>query len=306
MKTFSSIDATREGLEEVSYLPSESIATTVFLALQLGRPILIEGPAGVGKTDLARATAEALGRELIRLQCYEGLDESRALYEWEYGKQLLYTQILRDRIHQLTCDADTLEEAVEALEKDGNIFFSERFLIARPLLRALKESSDSLLLIDEIDKTDAEFEAFLLELLSEFQITIPEIGTYRAETIPPVFLTSNSERDLTEALKRRCLHLHIDYPTEELEEKILARRVPDAPDALRRGVVRAVHAVRVLQIRKPPSISESIDWLRSLLLMGHEVLDREAFEKNLNILLKYQGDIQAALEGSSPALKNLQ
>ncbi len=306
MKTFSSIDETRDRLEEVSYLPSESIATTVFLALQLGRPILIEGPAGVGKTDLARATAEALDRELIRLQCYEGLDESRALYEWEYGKQLLYTQILRDRIHQLTCDAGTLEEAVEALEKDGNIFFSERFLIARPLLRALKESSNSLLLIDEIDKTDAEFEAFLLELLSEFQITIPEIGTYRARSIPPVFLTSNSERDLTEALKRRCLHLHIDYPSEELEEKILTRRVPEAPEALRRGVVQAVQAVRVLQIRKPPSISESIDWLRSLLLMGHEVLDREAFEKNLNILLKYQGDIQAALEGSSPALKNLQ
>lgn len=306
MKIFSSIDETRDRLEEVSYLPSESIATTVFLALQLGRPILIEGPAGVGKTDLARATAEALDRELIRLQCYEGLDESRALYEWEYGKQLLYTQILRDRIHQLTCDAGTLEEAVEALEKDGNIFFSERFLIARPLLRALKESSNSLLLIDEIDKTDAEFEAFLLELLSEFQITIPEIGTYRARSIPPVFLTSNSERDLTEALKRRCLHLHIDYPSEELEEKILTRRVPEAPEALRRGVVQAVQAVRVLQIRKPPSISESIDWLRSLLLMGHEVLDREAFEKNLNILLKYQGDIQAALEGSSPALKNLQ
>ncbi len=306
MKTFSSIDETRDRLEEVSYLPSESIATTVFLALQLGRPILIEGPAGVGKTDLARATAEALDRELIRLQCYEGLDESRALYEWEYGKQLLYTQILRDRIHQLTCDAGTLEEAVEALEKDGNIFFSERFLIARPLLRALKESSNSLLLIDEIDKTDSEFEAFLLELLSEFQITIPEIGTYRARSIPPVFLTSNSERDLTEALKRRCLHLHIDYPSEELEEKILTRRVPEAPEALRRGVVQAVQAVRVLQIRKPPSISESIDWLRSLLLMGHEVLDREAFEKNLNILLKYQGDIQAAMEGSSPALKNLQ
>jgi len=279
-----SIEATASGLESAGYIPNRQTATAVFLAHHLRKPILVEGPAGVGKTELAKSAAAWLGLPLVRMQCYEGLDESKALYEWKYGKQLLYTQILKDR----------LGAALEKLHGFGDLFFSERFLEPRPLLRALREPEGAVLLIDEVDKSDQEFEAFLLEILADYQVTVPEIGTVRAAVPPLVVLTSNSTRDLGDALKRRCLHLHIGLPDAKLEGRILAARVPDIDAGLRRQVVRCVQELRTVDLRKLPSVSETIDWARTLVLLHARELDSELVRSTLNVLLKFESDIEAA------------
>jgi MoxR-like ATPase len=293
---FESVDETAEKLSATGYLPSREIATAVFLADRLEKPILVEGPAGVGKTQLARAFAEASGRELLRLQCYEGLDESKALYEWEYAKQLLYTQLLRDRIGAAIAGAESLAEAADRIAGEGNVFFSERFLVARPVLRAISSEAPVLLLVDEIDKADPELEAFLLEVLSEWTVTVPEIGTLRARRIPRVVLTSNAARDLSDALKRRCLHLHIDFPTRERELAIVRGRVPEASDALARAVVGAVAKLRTLDLRKAPSISETLDWVRALAVLNADRLDPQLLDDTLGLVLKYEADVARARE----------
>ncbi len=279
-------------LERRGYLPSREIATAVFLADRLEKPLLVEGPAGVGKTELAGAFAAATGRRYLRLQCYEGLDEAKALYEWEYGKQLLYTQLLRDRIGDALGGAASLAEAADRIAAQGNVFFSERFLLPRPILRAVTSSEPALLLVDEIDKADPEFEAFLLEVLSDYAVSIPELGTFRALHTPRVVLTSNASRDLSDALKRRCLFLHIDYPSQERELAIVRARAPEAREALARQVVAAVARVRALDLRKPPSISETLDWVRGLVLLGAESLDPQLASDTLSLLLKYEGDAE--------------
>ncbi len=288
------MDEVTSGLSAAGYLPSREIATAVFLADRLEKPLLVEGPAGVGKTDLARAFAHAGGRALIRLQCYEGLDEAKALYEWEYAKQLLYTQILRDRIGDAVGEAKSLAEAADRIAAEGNVFFSERFLLPRPVLKAVTSPEPVLLLVDEVDKADPEFEAFLLEVLADYAVTIPEVGTFRARQAPRVVLTSNASRDLSDALKRRCLHLYIDFPTQERELGIVRARVPEAPQELARQVVAAVSRVRALELKKPPSISETLDWVRALVVLQAHVLDPELLGDTLNVLLKYEGDVEKA------------
>jgi len=289
-----SIDAVEQGLASVGYIPSRQIATAVYLAHHLGKPILVEGPAGVGKTELALSTARLLGLPLIRMQCYEGLDESKALYEWKYGKQLLYTQILKDKIGDVIGDAGTLPAALDRLHAFGDIFFSPRFLEPRPLLRALQQEGGSVLLIDEVDKSDQEFEAFLLEILSDYQVTIPEIGSVHASVTPVVLLTSNSTRDLGDALKRRCLHLHIGFPDAKLEGRIIEARVPEIEANLRRQLVAFVQQLRALDLKKAPSVSETIDWARVLLLLHAASLDAQLVHDTLNVLLKFETDIEAA------------
>jgi MoxR-like ATPase len=264
----------------------------LFLASRLDKPILAEGPAGTGKTELAKATAAATGRELIRLQCYEGIDESRALYEWEYAKQLLYTQLLRERIGGMVSAADTLAAAADAIANEENVFFSERFLLARPLLRAITSPNPVVLLIDEIDRADAEFEAFLLELLSDFQVSIPELGTIKAIHKPIVILTSNDTRELSEALKRRCLFLYVGYPDAESELAVVNLRVPGVPPKLAAQVVEMVQRLRALDLRKTPSMSETIDWARALVELNVKHLDRNAMDATMNVLLKYESDVQ--------------
>ncbi len=293
---FATIDEVAEKLAAQGYLPSREIATAVFLADRLEKPVLVEGPAGVGKTELARAFAGAAERTLVRLQCYEGLDESKALYEWEYAKQLLYTQLLRDRIGEAVAGASSLSEAVDRIAGEGNVFFSERFLLPRAVLRALTSETPSLLLVDEIDKADPEFEAFLLEVLSDWTVTVPEIGTIRARAVPRVVLTSNAARDLSDALKRRCLHLHIDFPTRERELAIVRARVPGASDALARSVVAAVSALRTLDLKKAPSISETLDWMRALAVLNADALDAALLDETLNLVLKYEVDVARARE----------
>ena len=256
---FTSVEHAIEELRKQKYIASREIATTVYLALRLEKPVLVEGPAGVGKTELAKCIASALNIDLIRMQCYEGLDESKALYEWEYAKQLLYTQILKDKLSEIMGSEDTLKGAVNKLSAAEDVFFSEKFLIPRPILKSITMQERSVLLLDEIDKSDSEFEAFLLEVLSDFQVTIPEIGTFKTEIKPFVFLTSNSAREMSDALKRRCLHLYIDYPTLELEEKIVALKVPESGERLIRQVVETVQRIRQLQLKKEPSISETLD-----------------------------------------------
>src|SRR6266851_3768856 len=243
-----SIDEVIERFGEQSYICSRSIATVVYLSVQLKKPILVEGPAGVGKTELAKVLAAALGHDLIRLQCYEGLDEAKALYEWEYAKQLLYTQILKDKIGEVLEGTKTLQEAVDRITSQDDVFFSERFILPRPLLRAISSKEPSVLLIDEIDKSDTEFEAFLLEVLSDFQVSVPELGTIKAKHIPSVVLTSNNAREMSDALKRRCLHLYIDFPPPEQELRIVRLKVPGIQDELAREVVGAVQAVRKLDL----------------------------------------------------------
>src|SRR3982751_809131 len=238
--SLASVQDAEARLRSVGYLPSAEIATSVFLADRLEKPVLVEGPAGVGKTDLARAVAQATGRKLVRLQCYEGLDESKALYEWEYAKQLLYTQLLKDKIAETIAGASTLREAADRIAGSEDLFFSERFLLPRPILAALRSEKPALLLIDEIDKADPEFEAFLLEVLADFAVTVPELGTLKAKHIPRVVLTSNNARELPAALKRRCLHLYIDSPTRERELKILRTRLPQLSERLAAAVVDAV------------------------------------------------------------------
>lgn len=277
-----------------SYICSRSIATVVFLATRLQKPILVEGPAGVGKTELAKVLAGALACPLLRLQCYEGLDEAKALYEWEYAKQLLYTQILKDKIGEALRGTQTLDEAVDRLSSEDDVFFSDRFLLPRPLLKAISSEGSTVLLVDEIDKSDAEFEAFLLEVLSDFQVTVPEIGTLRAKHIPVVVLTSNNAREMSDALKRRCLHLYIDFPDPDQERQIVELKVPGIREALAREVVAAVQAIRKLDLRKAPSISETLDWAKALTLLNVDSLDDELVRETLSTILKYEGDIRKA------------
>ncbi len=289
-----SIDAVGEGLESVGYIANRQISTAVYLSNHLQKPILVEGPAGVGKTELAKSLATYLKLPLIRMQCYEGLDESKALYEWKYGKQLLYTQILKDKLGQLFGLTETIEQALEKLHGFSDVFFSHHFLEPRPLLRALQQEKGAVLLIDEIDKSDQEFEAFLLEILSDYQVTIPEIGVVEAITAPIVFLTSNSMRDLGDALKRRCLHLHIGFPDAKLEARIIDTRVPGIDQKLRIQLVSFVQQLRALELKKLPSVSETIDWARVLVLLHAGVLAPDMVRDTLNVLLKFESDIEAA------------
>jgi len=291
---FTSINDVQERLENQQYITSPNVATVVFLATQMRKPILVEGPAGVGKTELAKVMAMAQDLPLIRLQCYEGLDEAKALYEWEYSKQLLYTQILKDKISEAMHDIKTLGDAVERISKEKNVFFSEHFILPRPLLHAITSEQLNVLLIDEVDKSDTEFEAFLLEVLSDFQVSIPEIGTKTAKHIPQVVLTSNNTREMSDALKRRCLHLYIDYPTYDQELKIVQTKVPDVTRALAEEVVKLVESIRKMDLKKSPSISETLDWVRALAILNAETLDQEVVENTLNLVLKYENDIQAA------------
>jgi len=291
-RAFSSVTDALTRLEETGYLASTEIATAVFLADRLEKPILVEGPAGVGKTELARAMATALGRPLFRLQCYEGLDEAKALYEWEYSKQLLYTQILKDKLGETLAGATTLAEAADRIGAGESVFFSERFLLPRPVLRALLSPEPALLLVDEVDKSDPEFEAFLLEMLADAAVTIPELGTIRAKAIPRAVLTSNAARELSDALRRRCLHLHIEFPERERELRIVRIRAPEVGPALAGQVVAAVERIRRLELKKPPSISETIDWARSLVVLNAETLSPELVAATLNVLLKHTTDVE--------------
>lgn len=291
---FTDISDVRQNLGRQQYIASEEIATVVYLAHALCKPVLSEGPAGVGKTELAKAWATATGRPLIRLQCYEGLDESKALYEWEYAKQMLYTQLLRDTLQETLKDAKSLGEAVQRLSQEDNVFFSEQFLLPRPLLSALTADEPVLLLIDEIDRADVEFEAFLLEVLSDFQVSIPELGTVFARHEPMVLLTSNNTRELSEALKRRCLYLHIDYPSLEAEMDIVRLKVPDLSPALARQAVEIVQQLRNMDLRKVPSISETLDWARALVTLNANKIDETTLRNTLTVLLKYETDVQKA------------
>ncbi len=288
-----SVDSIIAGLASVGYIASRRIATALYMSAHLQKPILVEGVAGVGKTELALQTAELLGLPLIRMQCYEGLDESKALYEWKYGKQLLYTQILKDHMGKELIDAPDIDTAMDRLNNMGDLFYSEPFLEPRPLLKAMRQDGGCVLLIDEIDKSDESFEAFLLEVLSAYQVSIPEIGVIKAITPPIVFLTSNNVRDLGDALKRRCLHLHIPLPDAKLEERIVATRVPGIEAKLTRELVAFVQTLRTLDLRKVPSISETVDWARALILLHAGALDHEMVRETLNVLLKFEQDIVA-------------
>ena len=291
---FQSVDEVIASLGKEKYLCNKNVATVVYLGTSLEKPLLVEGPAGVGKTELGKVLADSLGLELIRLQCYEGLDEAKALYEWEYAKQLLYTLILKDKIGEILQGAKTLQEAVAQVAKQDGVFYSDRFLLPRPLLRALLSEKRVVLLIDEVDKSDAEFEAFLLEILSDFQITVPEIGTLKAKHIPLVVLTSNNSREMSDALKRRCLHLYLDFPDPEREKEIITLKVPGVGDKLADEVVRVLHRLRKLDLKKTPSISETLDWVRALTLLNIKELDNELVEQTLSTLMKYEADIRKA------------
>lgn len=292
--SFASVDDVIQRFAEQKYICSRSIATTVFLASQMRKPVLVEGPAGVGKTELAKVAAGSLGEGLIRLQCYEGLDEAKALYEWEYGKQLLYTQILKDKISEVLRGTGTLAEAVERIAAQDGVFFSERFILPRPLMRAITSEEPVVLLVDEIDKSDAEFEAFLLELLSDFQVSVPELGTIRARHVPLVILTSNNTREVSDALKRRCLHLFIDFPPREQELEIIRLKVPEIRAELAAEVASVVQRIRQLDLKKAPSISETLDWARALALLNVESLGDELVSSTLTTIFKYEGDVRKA------------
>jgi MoxR-like ATPase len=293
---FSSIEDVVESFGRHNYIASRRIATVVYLATAMKKPILVEGPAGVGKTDLAKVLAASLKEELIRLQCYEGLDEGKALYEWEYAKQLLYTQILKDKVSEVLVGTKGLAEAVDRIASEDEVFFSERFIVPRPLMKAINSENQSVLLIDEIDKADAEFEAFLLELLSDFQVTVPEIGTFKAKKIPLVILTSNNAREMSDALKRRCLHLYIDFPSREQELAIVRLKVPEAAEKLAEEVVGVVQSLRKLDLKKTPGISETLDWVKALTLLNVQSLDNALVDETLDTIVKYEGDIRKAQE----------
>jgi MoxR-like ATPase len=291
---FSSAAELKKALGDQQYIASDEIATIMYLSQRLGKPVLTEGPAGVGKTELAKAIASATRRELIRLQCYEGLDETKALYEWEYAKQLLYTQLLRDKLQQTLSSAESLEDAADRLGAEEDVFFSMRFLLQRPLLKAILSEQPVVLLIDEIDRADAEFEAFLLEVLSDFQVSVPELGTLQAVHRPVVVLTSNNTRELSEALKRRCLYLFINYPTIEQELAVVKMKVPELSARLARQAVELVHNLRGMELRKSPSISETLDWAKTLVALNAQELDPKTLETTMSVLLKHESDLQHA------------
>jgi len=278
---FSSVAAVRDGLKSINYLADDGIAGVVYLAQRLGKPVLIEGPAGTGKTQLAKSVAELVNARLIRLQCYEGLDESKALYEWNYKKQLLRIQ------------ADKTSDSWSQVHDD---IFSREFLLTRPLLEAISAPEPVVLLIDEVDRVEVETEALLLEVLSEYQVSIPELGTITAEQIPLVFLTSNNTRELSEALKRRCLYLHVDYPDVEREKAIVLAKVPDVNANLADQIARIVRSIRQLDLKKAPSVSETLDWARTLILLGVDHIDAQEAKETLHVLLKYQTDIAKAVK----------
>ncbi len=291
---FKDISEVKNALAAQQYIATDEIATVIFLAERLQKPVLVEGPAGVGKTELGKAWACIEQRDLIRMQCYEGLDETKALYEWEYAKQMLYTQLLRDKLGDLLRDTTTLAQAADKLAAEEDVFFSNRFLLPRPLLRAIVADKPALLLIDEIDRADAEFEAFLLEVLSDFQVSVPELGTLKAKHIPLVILTSNNTRELSEALKRRCLYLFIDYPTSEAELRIVKLKVPDLAPQMAQQAVDLVQRLRKLDLKKHPSVSETIDWARALVMLNAKSLDEKTLENTLTVLLKHEHDVQRA------------
>jgi MoxR-like ATPase len=284
----------RRRLGTQQYIASEEISTVIYLAQSLCKPVLAEGPAGVGKTELAKAWAGSLGRPLVRLQCYEGLDESKALYEWEYAKQMLYTQLLRDTLGNILGNVQSLGEAASRLAQEEDVFFSENFLLPRPLMTALTSEEPVVLLIDEIDRADVEFEAFLLEVLSDFQVSVPELGTITARHQPMVLLTSNNTRELSEALKRRCLYLYVNYPTLDAELDIVRLKVPDLRPELARQAVAVVQQLRNMDLRKVPSISETLDWARALVALNAKAIDEETLSNTLTVLLKYEADVQKA------------
>lgn len=293
---FSTIEEVQEALAGEGYIADERLATTIFLQTRLDKPVLIEGPAGVGKTELAKALATATGRRLLRLQCYEGQDETKALYEWDYGKQLLYTQILREKIGQLVADARDLDEAVDRIGEQESVFFSDRFLASRPLLEAVRSDEPVVLLIDEIDRADEALEAVLLELLGEYQVSVPEIGTFTAKHAPYVILTSNNTRDLAAALKRRCLHLFLDYPSAERELEIVRSKDTGLTAALAAQLVEVVRGLRDLDLRKAPSISETIDWARTLAVLGVDELSAKVLSDTISVVIKYDKDVRKSLE----------
>lgn len=293
-RRFNSSSEMKAALVEQQYIASDEIATIMYLSQQLGKPLLTEGPAGVGKTELAKAIAGATGRELIRLQCYEGLDETKALYEWEYAKQLLYTQLLRDKLQETLSSTTSLGEAADRLAAEEDVFFSMRFLLQRPLLKAILSDLPTVLLIDEIDRADAEFEAFLLEVLSDFQVSVPELGTLAAVHRPLVVLTSNNTRELSEALKRRCLYLFISYPSIEQELAVVRLKVPELAPKMARQAVELVQGLRSMDLRKSPSISETLDWAKALVTLNAHSLDAKTLENTLSVLLKHESDLQRA------------
>src|SRR2546426_760972 len=287
-----SVEDVQQRFGDARYSASRRLSTVVCLAARMGRPVLVEGPAGVGKTELAKTLSEGTRRRLIRLQCYEGLDEGKALYEWKYAKQLLYTQLLRERIGELIADAPSLPDAVAKIAGQEDAFFSFRFLSPRPLLSAILSEAPVVLLVDEIDKAEPEFEAFLLEVLSDFQVSVPELGTVTARHIPLVVLTSNNARELSDGLKRRCLHLFIDFPTPADELAIIRLKVPEGPADLAAAVVAALQKIRALELRKPPSVSETLDWARSLVILNAQALDPALVESTLTMLVKYEKDLE--------------
>ncbi|HEY2640904.1 MAG TPA: MoxR family ATPase, partial [Streptosporangiaceae bacterium] len=294
--SFLSIDDVVTRFNAAGYITDRRLATTIYLVSKLNKPVLLEGPAGVGKTELAKTLATVTGRRLLRLQCYEGQDETRALYEWDYGKQLLYTQMLREKINDIIADAPDIPAAVERIEGHDAVFFSDHFLVARPLLDAIRGEAPAVLLIDEVDRADEALEAVFLECLGEYQVSVPEIGTYTAKTPPYVVLTSNNTRDLSAALKRRCLHLFLDYPDAERELEIVRSKQTGLPEAAARQLIQVVRGLRELPLRKSPSISETIDWARTLAVLGVEELDAGVLAETANVVLKYERDMQRAVE----------
>ena len=289
---FSGVADVVERYREHDYVMPDKVGTVVYLAAELSKPVLVEGPAGVGKTELAKTLAAVTGRRLVRLRCYEGQDDTKALYEWDYGKQLLYTQLLRQQIDEMMEGTSGLAEAAERLRAHEDVFFSEHFLLERPLLEAIRSEEPTVLLIDEIDRADEHLEALMLEVLAEYQVTVPELGTLTSRSSPMVIITSNATRDVSEALKRRCLHLSLGYPTAERELEILQLRIPGIAQELIEQVVEVVRGMRELDLRKAPSISEALDWARALTLLNVAKLDRETVESTITLLIKYERDVE--------------